>query len=95
MADTHRFHIIVQGRVQGVGFRYFTLEAANTLFITGWVRNRWDDSVEILAEGEAQNLALFVERVRKGPRSAYVSHLEIDQQTATGEFTSFVVKEMY
>jgi acylphosphatase len=44
-------HAIVEGRVQGVGFRYFVLEVAELLGIYGWVRNRWDDTVEVLAEG--------------------------------------------
>lgn len=52
-------YAIVEGRVQGVGFRYWTVQIARTLGITGWVRNRPDYSVEIHAEGETASLAAF------------------------------------
>ena len=55
-AGSQRLHSIVEGHVQGVGFRYFVVDTALSLGITGWVRNRFDGSVEVLAEGEGKSL---------------------------------------
>ena len=84
-----RVHLIVEGRVQGVGFRYFTYETALRLGVAGWVRNRWDESVEVCAEGERAVLENFVEQVGRGPRSAFVTRLNVEWQPATGEFNGF------
>lgn len=87
--DPGRVHLIVEGRVQGVGFRYFTYETAIRLGILGWVRNRWDESVEVTAEGERAVLEVFIEQVRKGPRSSFVTRVNVEWQPSTGEFYSF------
>jgi len=68
-------HLTVSGRVQGVGFRFFTVNRANRYGITGWVKNLYDGSVEIEAEGKTSDLHLFLEEVRVGPASAHVSHV--------------------
>ena len=60
-----RYHLIVHGRVQGVGFRYYVQEKAHLYGIRGWVKNRFDGTVEIEAEGEEENLRLFLESVRR------------------------------
>lgn len=62
-----RAHILVQGRVQGVGFRQFTYRAAVELELTGWVRNLPDGQVEIVAEGEELPLTSFMSLIRQGP----------------------------
>jgi acylphosphatase len=71
-------HIYVEGKVQGVGFRYFVKKIAEEYHLTGWVRNLHDDRVEILAQGEESQLNNFIARVRLGPGSAFVSQLDID-----------------
>lgn len=71
-------HVRVEGRVQGVGFRYFVLEKAQSLGLRGWVRNRWDESVEILAQGPRDVLDRFLSLVQRGPRSAFVQKLEVE-----------------
>ncbi len=91
MVEKSRVHLIVEGRVQGVGFRYFTADSATELGVTGWVRNRWDDSVEIVAEGDRETLEKFLQRVRRGPRTAFVSNLQIDWEKATGQYEGFFV----
>ncbi len=58
---TERLHVIVEGTVQGVGFRAFVIDQARKLAVTGWVRNRWDNSVEVCAEGERSILEGFLE----------------------------------
>jgi acylphosphatase len=75
-----RLHMYVSGRVQGVGFRFFTIRCARTYGITGWVKNLYDGRVEIEAEGELPNLKLFLDEVRIGPSHAHVSQA-IDQWT--------------
>ena len=86
-----RFHANIEGRVQGVNFRYFTMENARSLGITGWVRNRWDGSVEVVAEGTRQNLDNLTNKLRNGPPSAVVTNIQFDWQAPTGEFSDFRV----
>jgi acylphosphatase len=68
-------HLYVSGRVQGVGFRFFTINRANRFGISGWVRNLPDGRVEIEAEGAVRNLMLFLEEMRIGPASSHVSRV--------------------
>ena len=86
-----RLHAIVEGRVQGVGFRYFVVQTAQMLGILGWVRNRWDDTVEVVAEGERAVLDKLEEALKRGPRSAFVTAVKVDWETPTGEFHNFRV----
>ncbi len=66
-AATEAWRIVVRGRVQGVGFRWWTRSVAARISITGWVANRADGTVEIFAEGEPYNLESFFAEVQKGP----------------------------
>jgi acylphosphatase len=70
---------LVRGRVQGVGFRWFVEREANTLGIAGWVRNRPDGTVEILAEGTREQLSSLHSRLRQGPRASRVDEVEVDE----------------
>ena len=67
---------LITGRVQGVGFRLFTEDAAVREGILGWVRNTSDGGVEVAAEGEAESLARFEQAIRHGPRAARVDRVE-------------------
>jgi acylphosphatase len=67
-----RIHVLVRGRVQGVGFRWFVREAARELGVAGWVRNRPDGTVEVAAEGTATMLERLREELRNGPPGALV-----------------------
>ena len=93
MTETNHacLHAIVEGRVQGVGFRYFVLEVAELLGIYGWVRNRWDDTVEVLAEGERPVLEKMLDALGRGPRGAFVASVKVDWEKPTGEFHNFRV----
>lgn len=90
-----RLHAVVQGRVQGVGFRAFVFNRAEQLGLTGWVRNTADGSVEVLAEGERQVLEKFVTDLMQGPRAAFVIQVEQDWLPATGEFSRFDVTKSF
>ena len=67
-----RLHAFVEGDVQGVGYRYFVIDNARSLGLTGWVRNRFDGSVEVLAEGPRAYLEILIDALQQGPRSARV-----------------------
>ncbi|GIO22674.1 acylphosphatase [Oceanobacillus sp. J11TS1] len=85
--------ISVRGRVQGVGFRYFTQHTATDCNITGWVKNEADGSVYIEAYGGDENIDLFLDKIKKGPsRFAKVSDLSVKEYAEDPEFTSFDIK---
>jgi acylphosphatase len=90
--DSVRLQAVVEGRVQGVGFRYFVEEQAMMLELKGWVRNRWDGSVEVVAEGERQTLEKLLAALRRGPRASAVTEVQVMWLPATGEFTQFYVR---
>jgi acylphosphatase len=75
---------LISGRVQGVGFRFFTEDIASREGIHGWVRNRPDGSVEVAAEGEAEAIERFERAVRRGPRGARVERVEVDDDVPAG-----------
>lgn len=85
-------HAVVEGRVQGVGFRYFVERNALALNLDGWVRNRWNRTVEVVVEGPTGELEQLIEALRRGPRSAFVSDLKIEWKPATGEFNGFHIR---
>lgn len=71
-----RVHLLVRGRVQGVGFRWFVREEARRLGVAGWVRNRNDGAVELMAEGEDRALIVLERAARSGPAGAVVEAVE-------------------
>ena len=70
-----RVRLVVSGRVQGVGFRWFVREAARQHRLAGWVRNRPDGSVELEASGDDGAFRQFVEEIREGPPGARVDEI--------------------
>jgi acylphosphatase len=70
-----RRHVFVRGAVQGVGFRWFAKELADSMGLTGWIRNREDGSVELEVEGRADSLDEFERRLRTGNPSARVKEI--------------------
>ena len=73
---TDRLHVRVRGQVQGVGFRAFTAERAQALGLTGWVRNRHDGTVEVLAFGSAETLAQLRAALAQGPWGSLVTSMD-------------------
>jgi len=69
--------IRVHGRVQGVWFRDWTIREAHRRDVDGWVRNRRDGTVEVLAAGEAEAVEALIERLREGPPKARVDRLDV------------------
>jgi acylphosphatase len=72
---------VVSGRVQGVGFRYFALDAARREGLHGYVRNNADGSVEAVAEGESESVERFERAIRRGPSRSRVEHVTVDEMT--------------
>ncbi len=87
-----RIEAKVSGRVQGVGFRQFTLERARRRGITGWVRNEPDGSVQVVAEGDDQAIGGLVDDLQQGPPLASVRDVQMRQSEASGEFDAFAVR---
>ena len=86
-----RVHIVVEGRVQGVCFRFECRHLAAQLGLRGWVKNLDDGSVEIAAEGEKDQVDRLVAWSRKGPAGAYVTACRAIPEPPTGECGSFEV----
>jgi acylphosphatase len=74
-------HFLIQGRVQGVGFRWFVQREASELALRGWVRNTEDGHVEVVAAGDAEYLDELRTSLRRGPRGSRVDR--IDEHTLT------------
>jgi acylphosphatase len=87
-----RLEASVHGRVQGVSFRYYTQRRASELALTGYVRNLWDRTVEVVAEGARPALEELLAFLRVGPRAAFVTEVESRWLTPTGEYHRFEVR---
>jgi len=87
--DNIRAHLIIEGRVQGVWFRDSTRNEATRLNLTGWVKNRFDGSVELIAEGTREEVKKLIEWCHHGPPGARVTMVHEIKEDYTGEFDSF------
>ena len=91
-AESRRLHAVVRGSVQGVGFRATTFDEARRLGLAGWVRNRVDGTVEVLAEGAEPKLNLFLAYLRCGPLGARVAGVLEDWSEEQGAPLPFQVR---
>jgi acylphosphatase len=71
-----RLHVVVRGRVQGVGFRWFVREVARSLDLAGWVKNRADGTVEVVAEGADEAMRQLRSDLAQGPDGARVESVD-------------------
>ena len=83
-------HLVIFGRVQGVGFRYSMGEEAERLGVTGWVRNRRDGTVEAVIEGAPDAVERLLAWARRGPRGASVTEVQVTE--AAGSFEGFEMR---
>ena len=90
--ETKRLSLIIRGRVQGVGYRYFAQEAAESLGVTGWVRNGWNREVELEAQAGPDTLRLFCERLREGPVLSRVTDIDRHDIQPVPDETGFEVR---
>lgn len=84
-----RAHLWIQGYVQGVNFRHYTRQQAGLLGLTGWVRNLYDGRVEVVAEGEEDDVQALIAWCRHGPPSAEVEGVDVTWEPYRGEFRHF------
>jgi len=84
-----RAHVIISGSVQGVSFRFYTIEKANFLGIKGWVRNLPTGEVEAVFEGEEDKVKEMVEWCKRGSSFARVKDVKVEFSDYKGEFESF------
>ncbi|HON05646.1 MAG TPA: acylphosphatase [Candidatus Ratteibacteria bacterium] len=84
-----KWHYLIKGKVQGVGFRWYVLNIARRIGISGWVKNLPDGRVEIVAESEPEQLELFTENIKKGHLGQNIYQINIEKAPATGKFKDF------
>ncbi|MCJ7624811.1 MAG: acylphosphatase [Anaerolineaceae bacterium] len=92
MQENICLHTIIEGHVQGVGFRYYVLQKADELGVVGWARNTYLGQVEVLAEGDQAKLEKLLAYLRTGPRSSFVSEIKPKWGKASGRFSNFSIK---
>jgi acylphosphatase len=86
-----RARVIMEGRVQGVFFRYHTQEMALKLGIKGWVKNRRDGNVEAVFEGDKERVDQIIQWCHRGPSEARVAKVQLAWEDYTGEFEDFSI----
>ena len=87
-----RLHAVVRGQVQGVGFRWFVVRTASGLALYGWVMNRADRAVELVAEGPVSRLVELVDALHEGPPASSVSSVESSRSPALGDLRGFAIR---
>jgi acylphosphatase len=101
MAPRHVFMVkvakkyIISGQVQAVGYRFFAERLANQLGICGYVKNLWDDTVEVYAIGDEAPLEEFKRHLAQGPRSAHVTGIEESETPVKSQYSRFVIEGMW
>lgn len=90
--QTKSIYMILSGRVQGVGFRYFALHKAVELGISGWVSNTIDNKLEIEATGEPDKLEVFTDWMKTGPARAIIKTISVNEITPSRDFTNFTIR---
>ena len=80
-------HLRISGRVQGVGFRFYMERKARELGVTGWVRNRFDGTVEATVQGTPEAVEAMIAAARQGPRAALVTDVKVTD--GNGEYSEF------
>lgn len=86
-----RIHVSVKGIVQGVGFRFYIYQHAKNRNLNGWVRNRINGNVEVVAEGFETDLEFLKTKLEQGPEMARVSGIEIKWLPYVGDLPNFTV----
>lgn len=87
-----RVHLLVSGVVQGVGYRFSAQRQAHLLGLSGWVKNRRDRRVELLAEGEEEDLRELIRWCHLGPSGARVTEVEEEWHPAEGDLEGFEIR---
>ncbi len=94
-APKRRAHVLFEGFVQGVGFRYTTLRLAGDFRVTGYVRNLPDGNVEVVAEGDEAEVLAFIQKIKASGLGRYIRGEHFAWSPATGEFREFTIQFGY
>jgi acylphosphatase len=89
--ENARAHVLIEGRVQGVFFRYHTQELAIRLGLKGWVKNRWDGNVEAVFEGDREKVNQIIQWCNLGPSQAKVTKVRHTWEDYKEEFKDFSI----
>ena len=89
-SQTRRY--VVRGRVQGVGFRWYVEREARVLGLSGWVRNRADGTVEVLAAGSNEQLNSLYDKLKQGPRAARVDDVDVEEAAPLNDTGTFRIE---
>ncbi|MBM6834268.1 acylphosphatase [Megamonas hypermegale] len=92
MTDVKRYKAILTGRVQGVGLRFFTMENASKLGLTGWVKNMADGTVHLEVQGEDSVITEFVNIIKKGNFIINVETFDAEEMPVVEEEKTFIIK---
>ncbi|MCH7731434.1 MAG: acylphosphatase [Candidatus Marinimicrobia bacterium] len=91
MSENATAHIVLKGRVQMVGFRWFAYQWAGDYDLSGWVKNNIDRTVEIEVEGKKSRIESFIKEMKIGPRFALVDNVDIKWSPFLNEYRSFEI----
>lgn len=83
--------LIVQGTVQGIFFRQFVKEHADKLGLLGFVRNLTNGNVEIVAEGEKEQIERLIGFVKEGPKHSQIRNVQVEERKWSGDFKVFKI----
>ena len=92
---THRAHLWISGRVQGVGFRYTAEKIALEIGLLGWVRNLPENRVEIVCEGNKTKIELFTQKLKESSLGPNIKKITCDWEKPTMEFKDFCIEHYY
>ena len=92
MTDVKRYKAILTGRVQGVGLRFFTMENASKLGLTGWVKNMADGTVHLEVQGKDSVITEFVNIIKKGNFIINVETFDAEEMPVVEEEKAFIIK---
>ena len=91
LQDILTVNMVIIGKVQGVGFRYFVFRQAQELGIKGWVSNKSNGNVEALAHGEKADLEQFIAKVKEGPSFSRVEDVSLNWVKEAGQYFGFEI----
>lgn len=92
MSENATVHMVLKGRVQMVGFRWFAYQWAGDFDLSGWVKNNIDGTVEIEVEGKKSRIESFIKEMKTGPRFALVDNMDIKWKSFQNEYRKFEVR---
>ena len=92
VSQSMQLHILVSGRVQGVGFRYFVQRNAEKFGVRGYAKNLTNGDVEVLAEGDKAALDEFLVLLKQGPPAGRIDRIQIDELECSGGYTGYEIR---